>query len=283
VQNGAVKVERSEPRRGPTFTATVQTHTRNRSGDQPDLGRQRLGEPSRPESMASSKAVICAIFDQLRAFGLFWTIVARIGEMKTELWIEIIKAVPKALWPVGFGVLAYAISPKAVRSLLDRASTVEVAGVFKAEFQKKLDLATQDQPAVSPRDRRGLSGRLAVTENLLLGMTLLWIDDEPEGNKEEVAVFEQLGIEVIEALNVADAEKHLRRRLDLILSDIERPGESGLVVLQRLRELTLKLPVIFYVTKLDESKGCPPGAFGITNRVDELMHLVLDVVERSRR
>jgi hypothetical protein len=29
-------------------------------------------------------------------------------------------------------------------------------------------------------------------------------------------------------------------------------------------------------------RGTPPGAFGITNRPDELIHLVLDVLERER-
>ena len=40
--------------------------------------------------------------------------------------------------------------------------------------------------------------------------------------------------------------------------------------------------MIFYVGSLDKEKGTPPGAFGITNRPDELTHCVLDVLERVR-
>jgi hypothetical protein len=38
--------------------------------------------------------------------------------------------------------------------------------------------------------------------------------------------------------------------------------------------------VIFYVSVINQDKPLPPGAFGLTNRPDELLHLVIDALER---
>jgi len=49
-----------------------------------------------------------------------------------------------------------------------------------------------------------------------------------------------------------------------------------------IRKLGDGAPVVFYIGDLDEDRGVPPGAFGITDRVEELLHLVLDALERRR-
>jgi hypothetical protein len=41
--------------------------------------------------------------------------------------------------------------------------------------------------------------------------------------------------------------------------------------------------VIFYVGEFDPGRGLPPFAFGLTNRPDELLHLILDVLARRKR
>ena len=40
--------------------------------------------------------------------------------------------------------------------------------------------------------------------------------------------------------------------------------------------------VVFYVGRVDRAAGVPAGSFGITNRPDELLHLVMDALERCR-
>jgi hypothetical protein len=41
-------------------------------------------------------------------------------------------------------------------------------------------------------------------------------------------------------------------------------------------------PVVFCILNLDPGRGTPGDAVGITNRPDELIHLVLDGLERVR-
>jgi len=53
-------------------------------------------------------------------------------------------------------------------------------------------------------------------------------------------------------------------------------------MLLRLRAANVLLPMIFYVHKLKPGAGTPEGTFGITNRPDQLLHLVPDALGRSR-
>ena len=71
---------------------------------------------------------------------------------------------------------------------------------------------------------------------------------------------------------------------DLIISDIDREGTSdeGTRALRALAEESPMTPVIFYIATLEHERGSPAGAFGITNRPDELIHLTLDALERLR-
>ena len=76
---------------------------------------------------------------------------------------------------------------------------------------------------------------------------------------------------------------------DLVISDIAREGaaDEGLRFLSAMRRPdngrpTIFRPTIFYVGLYDAAKGIPPYAFGITNSPDELLHYVMDVLERER-
>jgi hypothetical protein len=39
--------------------------------------------------------------------------------------------------------------------------------------------------------------------------------------------------------------------------------------------------IIYYAGYVDEARPVPIGAFGITDRPDEVLHLILDVLERE--
>ena len=52
--------------------------------------------------------------------------------------------------------------------------------------------------------------------------------------------------------------------------------------MNKFREDDDPTPVIFYIGIFDPKLGIPGGAFGITNRPDELLHLVLDALERKK-
>jgi CheY-like chemotaxis protein len=114
---------------------------------------------------------------------------------------------------------------------------------------------------------------------------ILWIDDTPQNNRWERATLRQLGAHVTAVDSTDTALSCLRSEPpDLILSDVSRAGNKceGIEVLPRLQRASPSTAVVFYVGRSDPSAGVPAGAFGITNRPDELLHLVMDALERHR-
>ena len=132
----------------------------------------------------------------------------------------------------------------------------------------------------NPALRRALSARTA-----LRGAQVLWIDDHPEWIAWEKQMLERLEVDVTTATDTGRALKRLQAEpYDLILSDIARGprGDEGVAALPAIRSVAPDIPVIFYVADLKEGREPPPGSAGITNRPEELLHLVLDVLERRR-
>ncbi len=136
---------------------------------------------------------------------------------------------------------------------------------------------------------------------------VLWIDDECLQDdyfkmNELKFIEETIGGETDKASNNEMAFHLLEtNKYDLIISDIKRKkndatpeeieaGEDeftgGIEFLTRLvqkvndGDYPSLPPVLFYISNLDRARGVPPYAFGITNQITELMHLVADAYER---
>ena len=127
--------------------------------------------------------------------------------------------------------------------------------------------------------------RVRAVKATLDGARILWIDDHPEGNLLERSLLTSLAAKVAVATSTDAAIALLRtQRFDLILSDIDRGGSdsAGTDALPQLHHAAPKVPVVFYVTRIDPSRGVPLGSFGITARPDELLHLCMDVLGRAR-
>jgi len=127
--------------------------------------------------------------------------------------------------------------------------------------------------------------RASLARDVFRGSRVLWIDDEIDSVELEKQALEHLGIRVTTARTTQEALGQLRTgSFDLILSDIERAGDpdEGVHVIPQLEESAPNTPIVFYIAQLEEERGIPQGASGITNRPDELLHLVLDQLERVR-
>jgi CheY-like chemotaxis protein len=144
-----------------------------------------------------------------------------------------------------------------------------------------------------PADQQRALERALRDRKLLDGAEILWVDDHPSNNRNESRMLRSFGAvmtfastteEGVIALRDAGAQ---RRPFDLIISDIARDypapdPRGGLDMLPRLAQAGSRLPVVFYVGRLEPDAGVPPGAFGITNRPDELLNLTLDALARGR-
>jgi len=157
------------------------------------------------------------------------------------------------------------------------------------EMARKLADPTLDVPEA---DRKRALDRAKREHALLDGAELLWVDDTPSNNRNEARMLRSFGAVITFAASTAEAMHALRlaaeqaQPFSLILSDISRAPpdaerDAGIRMLAALRGDNVALPVIFYVARRLDA-GMPGGAFGLTNRPDELLHLTLDALSRTR-
>ena len=138
---------------------------------------------------------------------------------------------------------------------------------------------------VSSRDKELALSRARQHVKIFRDARILWVDDHPENNRNELRMFRQLKADIDIATSTEKALDMLRNgAYDLVLSDMARGDKAmaGLEFLEQCRKENKSIPVIFYIGVIDPTKGVPAQAFGITNRPDELLHLTLDALERKK-
>jgi CheY-like chemotaxis protein len=111
------------------------------------------------------------------------------------------------------------------------------------------------------------------------------VNDQPEDMEVPIQLFEEIGINVRIAASSEEALSLLKAEpFDVVVSDMARDSiqDEGLRFLDAARKAGVYRPTIFTVGRYQPDRGTPPYAFGITNRVDELLNLVIDIVERVK-
>jgi len=215
-----------------------------------------------------------------------------------QLASQLIEITPQLLW---FALVAWVVGRYAPM-LLSRLTSFRAGEVEIQLAREALDAAAdsvqrqtvqiaekdrQWQVRVPAADKRRALTRAQRCSRLLQGARLLWVDDRPENNNSEATMFSRLGVDIDTARDSTQAlELVAAGSYDVIVSDMERDGDpaAGLGFLTDYHHRDgEKVPLVFYVGTLDPSKGTPAGAFGITNRPDELLHLVIDVLDRRAR
>jgi len=127
--------------------------------------------------------------------------------------------------------------------------------------------------------------RAELVASVVEGAQLLWVDDNPGNNLYERMTFKSIGMIVDIALSTMEAKQMLSfGKYDAIISDMARYGETqaGQKLLQTLRSNDIDIPLVFYTWWEGEEQATPLGAFGMTKYPDELIHLVIDILERRR-
>lgn len=217
--------------------------------------------------------------------------------------ISVLERLPGPLFAL-FALIFIVFNWRSLAGLVDRLSGFEAMGIkVQLAAGKELSKAV-NQPGANVRVKTTISGeekKIKITEDeerraikrasaatdVLKDRTILWVDDIPQNNVHEVRTFEKLGLDVIQVQTNDAAINRVKLgepTVHVLLSDISRPegNASGLQILDDLRSEDIEIPVIFYITRLDENEDLPKGAFGLTNRPDELLHLVIDALERIR-
>ncbi|MCI0515817.1 response regulator [candidate division KSB1 bacterium] len=225
--------------------------------------------------------------------------------MQQSISLELVKLIPSILWFFFMVALVIKLYRPIRYELLPKLSGIKALGVEMSFIRESIDAALQkakehDQKSVGvqlaekspqwkvvvpPEDRQLVIERALNHQQVLSGTQMLWVDDHPENNLNERRMFKQLKVDIDTAKSTTEALEMLKfAHYQIILSDMLRDQEktAGLEFLKRLREIDLQTPVIFYIGVIDPERGTPAQSFGLTNRPDELLHLVIDAVERKK-
>lgn len=205
---------------------------------------------------------------------------------------EFVEVIPSILWfllVVFFLILFY----RPIRDeLLPNLCAFKAMGVELSFLKESIDAALElgeKSPKwkvdVPLKDKEHVLKRASKHLHVFRNAHLLWVDDHPENNLNEMVMFRQLRVKTQTAESTQKALEILKsRHFDLVISDMARGDEStaGLEFLTQFRQVDKTTPVIFYLGEFDSEKGVPAQAFGITNRPDALLHLTLDALERTK-
>jgi CheY-like chemotaxis protein len=208
--------------------------------------------------------------------------------MSDQIIIELIHVVPPLIWSI-VTAIALLVFRSAIReNLLPRitrfkAFGVEVEAAIKQELEKVAEAAPQSVGGSEQRTQ--VARRASNHANILRGANVLVVDDNPAGMAGTIRILEDLGVNVEIARSTRDAMRALQRKsFDVVNSDMRRGSDplAGLELIREMRDASLRQPVVLYVGRYEPEKGVPAGAFGITNRIDELINLNIDALERVR-
>jgi CheY-like chemotaxis protein len=202
--------------------------------------------------------------------------VASVGE-------EAVRIVPGLLW-IAFAAAVLAVFYKPIRDdLIPRLSTLKLPGGIEVALLERVTNAAEKQNVeVSQEDKSRIVRRLERSSDLLRGARILWVDDHPENNSNEVAILATFGVSTTFARTTRKALDLLsHERFDVVISDNERDGQPNEGI--RFVEETRGDPwTILYIGDYKPELGTPPYAFAITDRPHQLLHYVLDALARQR-
>jgi CheY-like chemotaxis protein len=153
------------------------------------------------------------------------------------------------------------------------------------KIKNELRKAPSAQTSLSEFGLDQVARRSVRISEVIQGSRLLLVNDYPDEMQTVIHVLEELKLSVEIAKSTTAAVSLLENgKFDLVISDMMRDSNerAGLNLLNEIRVRGLQLPVIFTVGRFNPERGTPPLAFGITNRMDELLNLIFDALERSR-
>jgi CheY-like chemotaxis protein len=193
---------------------------------------------------------------------------------------HVVDLIAAVVWPAFILALLWFFRTPIRTQLLPRLTGFQAFGLQLSFAEEALTAATANRKDVSERSRSAAAARLQRDGQLLAGARLLWVDDVPRNNFNERTLFERAGARIDPALSTTDAIKAARLHpYDLIISDWKRPegDNAGPDLVKALHSEGIHTPVVFYVGYIDgRSRG---DAIGLTNRPDELLHVVLDALQ----
>lgn len=205
--------------------------------------------------------------------------------MPKEIIIELIKIIPSILWVVSLVILLFIFLKPIKDILIPQLSEFKAFGIEAKFIKEELAKAASKNPEVKETALDQVTRRSKRVASIIQGARLLLVNDIPEEMINIQRILQSLGVIVDVARTTQSALNMLANSdYDVIVSDMSRDGipDEGLRFLNESIKRGVYRPTIFTVANFEPSRGVPAYAFGITNRVDEMLNLIFDVLERTK-
>ncbi|HEY3684838.1 MAG TPA: response regulator [Streptosporangiaceae bacterium] len=205
---------------------------------------------------------------------------------------KLLDALPTLLWVLFATAALLLLRGPVFDKIVPRLSQVHALGVeFTLTAGHLMDKAVDTAPTAAgaetstPAERRGAVSRLEHALPSLAGGRILWVDDVPANNRYLMELFAEAGMSVDTAASTEQAVERLERgAYDIVISDIARGDDdrAGIGMVRAFAERGIRVPVIIHAGRFDPRLGLPRGVFAATNRIDEVVQYVIDLMERAR-
>jgi CheY-like chemotaxis protein len=224
-----------------------------------------------------------------------------------ELTRQLGAIITSLIWPIAVIIVLIRFSPAITAGLsrftkfIFKGAGIEISGEVQQQILANLTAAEIQKGAEEKGGaettksinvlQTGLvqkaltNAQMPAASNRLRSATVLWVDDEPEGNLLEMDSLRKLGLNIDTAVSSDQAEGFLKRRLyDLIITDLRRGADddAGLdlikTILQRIPEQKILVYTAFTSPK-KRNAALAAGAKGVTNSPSELFGLVVSTLQ----
>jgi CheY-like chemotaxis protein len=157
--------------------------------------------------------------------------------------------------------------------------------LLQQKVKSELAQAAKGEAAITERVLDQVSRRAERLSPIIGGARVLLVNDVPREMAHVIQILRDLAVEVGIATDSSLALNMLSiASFDAVVSDMSRDGvgDEGLRFLKAMRQRGFHHPTIFTAGRYEPEHGTPAYAFGITNRVDDLLNYLFDIFERVR-
>ena len=205
--------------------------------------------------------------------------------MDSKIVVALIETIPSILWAAVVIALFCIFRREISEKLIPRLSEIEAFGVKAKLIKNELERAAQELPKGAVQNSEQVAKRAERLSPTIQGARILLVNDVPSQMRHVISILKSSGAIVDVETSTESALAAMKHALyDVVISDMKRGNieDEGQRFLNETVKSGIHRPTIFTVGRFQPERGVPPHAFGITNRVDDLLNLIFDVLERAR-
>ncbi len=148
------------------------------------------------------------------------------------LWHDVlVAAAPHIIWACVLTGFAIWLGPKIVPSFMRRIRKIGYRGLEIELTGEIRESAIERAQPVSARQTSRIVHRLTASARLLESAHILWVDDEPENNRREVEILEELGAKIVLARTTAEARSFVENsRFDVLIPTAAESDSGGIPI-----------------------------------------------------